>query len=113
MTTPPSAMVRVPMPPDVHTRIVAPSRARAGHRHDAIRTYPIADVSGGEKGGDIYDLRAVRDREFAVPKPPMLSPPLVSLIQLDPGPITVTVPFERADNPTEPLLLGHRTAVLD
>ena len=37
-----------------------------------------------------------------VPKLPILSPPHVLLIQLEPGPVTVTVPFEPADCPTEP-----------
>ena len=37
-----------------------------------------------------------------VPKLPILSPPLGPLIQLEPGPVTVTVPFEPADYPTEP-----------
>ena len=37
-----------------------------------------------------------------VPKLPILSPPLVPLIQLEPGPVTVTVPVEPAVNPTEP-----------
>ena len=37
-----------------------------------------------------------------VPKLPILSPPLGPLIQLEPGPVTVTVPVEPADCPTEP-----------
>ena len=37
-----------------------------------------------------------------VPKLPILSPPLTPLIQLEPGPVTVTVPVEPAANPTEP-----------
>jgi hypothetical protein len=37
-----------------------------------------------------------------VPKLPILSPPLGPLVQLEPGPVTVTVPVEPADNPTEP-----------
>ena len=37
-----------------------------------------------------------------VPKLPILSPPLGPLIQLEPGPVTVTVPFEPAVSPTEP-----------
>ena len=37
-----------------------------------------------------------------VPKLPILSPPLVPLTQLEPGPVTVTVPVEPAANPMEP-----------
>ena len=37
-----------------------------------------------------------------VPKLPILSPPLGPLIQREPGPVTVTVPIEPADCPTEP-----------
>ena len=37
-----------------------------------------------------------------VPKLPILSPPLGPLFQVEPGPVTVTVPVEPADNPTEP-----------
>ena len=37
-----------------------------------------------------------------VPKLPILSPPPGLLFQLEPGPVTVTVPVEPADNPTEP-----------
>ena len=40
-----------------------------------------------------------------VPKLPMLSPPLGPLIQLEPGPVTITVPCELPDNPTEPPVL--------
>jgi hypothetical protein len=37
------------------------------------------------------------------PKLPILSPPIVPLLfQVDPGPVTVTVPVEPADNPMEP-----------
>ena len=48
-----------------------------------------------------------------VPKLPILSPPLGPLIQMEPGPVTVTVPVEPADCPTEPPPLLHRAAVLD
>ena len=51
-----------------------------------------------------------------VPKLPMLSPPLGPLIQVEPGPVTVTVPIEPADNPTEPpycSLVFSRAAVLN
>ena len=42
-----------------------------------------------------------------VPKPPILSPPFGPLIQLEPGPVTITVPVEPADCPTEmPVLLA-------
>ena len=37
-----------------------------------------------------------------VPKLPILSPPPGLLFQVEPGPVTVTVPIEPADNPTEP-----------
>ena len=37
-----------------------------------------------------------------VPKLPILSPPPGPLFQMEPGPVTVTVPFEPAANPTEP-----------
>ncbi len=37
-----------------------------------------------------------------VPKLPMLSPPPGLLFQMEPGPVTVTVPVEPTDNPTEP-----------
>ena len=37
-----------------------------------------------------------------VPKLPMLSPPPGLLFQLEPGPVTVTVPVEPTDNPMEP-----------
>ena len=37
-----------------------------------------------------------------VPKLPILSPPPGPLFQMEPGPVTVTVPVEPADNPTEP-----------
>ena len=37
-----------------------------------------------------------------VPKLPILSPPPGPLFQLEPGPVTVTVPVEPADCPTEP-----------
>jgi hypothetical protein len=37
-----------------------------------------------------------------VPKLPILSPACGPLIQLEPGPITITVPVEPGDNPTEP-----------
>jgi hypothetical protein len=37
-----------------------------------------------------------------VPKLPILSPPPGLLFQLEPGPVTVTVPVEPTDNPTEP-----------
>ena len=37
-----------------------------------------------------------------VPKPPILSPPPGPLFQLEPGPVTVTVPVEPTDSPTEP-----------
>ena len=40
-----------------------------------------------------------------VPKLPILSPPLGPIIQLEAWPVTVTVPFEPADNPTEPPVL--------
>ena len=37
-----------------------------------------------------------------VPNVPILSPPLSPLFQVEPGPVTVTVPVEPAANPTEP-----------
>jgi hypothetical protein len=37
-----------------------------------------------------------------VPKLPILSPPPGLLFQMEPGPVTVTVPVEPADNPIEP-----------
>ena len=37
-----------------------------------------------------------------VPKLPILSPPPGLLFQVEPGPVTVTVPVEPADNPMEP-----------
>ena len=37
-----------------------------------------------------------------VPKLPILSPPPGLLFQVEPGPVTVTVPVEPTDNPTEP-----------
>ena len=40
-----------------------------------------------------------------VPKPPILSPPLGPLIQLEPAPVTITVPVEPADCPIEPPVL--------
>ena len=46
-----------------------------------------------------------------VPKVPILSPPTgLLLVQMEPGPVTVTVPVEPADNPIEPppLLFTHR-----
>ena len=47
-----------------------------------------------------------------VPRLPILSPPAGPLFQVEPGPVTVTVPVP--SNPTEPPApLIHRTAVLD
>ena len=37
-----------------------------------------------------------------VPELPILSPPPGLLFQMEPGPVTVTVPVEPADNPMEP-----------
>ncbi len=37
-----------------------------------------------------------------VPKAPILSPPPGLLFQVEPGPVTVTVPVEPGDNPIEP-----------
>ena len=52
-----------------------------------------------------------------LPKLPILSPPLGPLLQLEPAPVTVTVPVEPTDNPTEPpplqrpLRPTHRTSL--
>ena len=61
---------------------------------------PVADVGGG--GGDIDDPPAVRDRERARAETTDIEPAAWSVDPAGARPVTVTVPFEPADNPTEP-----------
>ena len=94
---PPSAIVSVPVPrvANVHPRTVAPDRARAGHRHRTLRAYAIADVGGD--GGSIDDPPTGRDRERAGAKAADIEPAVPGpLFQVEPAPVTVTVPVEPA-----------------
>ena len=67
---------------DVRPRTVAPSGARAGHGHRALRACTGADVGG--EGGVIDDRPTVRDRSAPVPKAPILSPPSGLLFHVEP-----------------------------
>ena len=80
---------------NVHPRTVAPSGARAGHRHRTLRACTIADVGG--EGVILMTVPPFAIVSVPVPKLPILSPPLGPLVQLEPGPVTVTVPVEPAD----------------
>ena len=84
----------------------------AGHRHRSLRACTIADV-GGRRGEILMTVPPFAIMSVPVPKLPILSPPLGPFVQLEPGPVTVTVPV-RADSQSDGAAATiHRAAVLN
>ena len=102
MTTPPSAIVSVPVPklpmftPELLLQ-VEPAPVTV-----TVPCEPAPLPMLAVKAVILMTLPPFAIVSVPVPKLPILSPPLGPLIQLEPGPVTVTVPFEPADSPTEP-----------
>ena len=105
LTTPPSAIVRVPVP---RLPMLTPSRLLQLEPGPVTVTVPcepnpLPMLATLEVR--LTTLPPLSIVSAPVPKLPILSPPLGPLIQLEAWPVTVTVPFEPADNPTEPPVL--------
>ena len=106
VTTPPSAMVSVPVPrlPMFSPKLllqVEPAPVTVTAPFEPI-PLPILAVLAAVI---LMTLPPFAIVSVPVPKLPILRPPLGPLLQLEPGPVTVTVPIEPADNPTEAPLL--------
>jgi hypothetical protein len=101
VTVPPSATVSVPVPkfpmftPELLLQ-VEPAPVTV-----TVPCEPARRPMLGAKGVLLMTLPPFAIMSVPVPKLPILSPPDVLLIHLELGPVTVTVPFEPADCPTE------------
>ena len=76
------------------------SLSPAGHNHRTLRARPLPMLATFKVR--LTTLPPLSIVSAPVPKLPIFSPPLGPLVQLEAGPITVTVPFEPAVSPTEP-----------
>ena len=102
MTTPPSAIVSVPVP---RLPMFTPELLLQVEPAPVTVTVPCEPAPLPMLAVKAVLLMTVPPFAIVsvpVPKLPILSPPPGLLFQMEPGPVTVTVPVEPAANPTEP-----------
>ena len=106
-TMPPSAIVSVPVP---ELPILIPAMSLQREPAPVTVTVPCEPAPSPmlvRRGVISMTLPPFAIMRVPVPKLPILSPPCGPLVQVEPGPVTITVPVEPAANPTEePVLLA-------